>query len=131
MSLEESHDILDDYEIPKKRSKSYRDLILWWERRRLRYNKVVGGFGCFAFLLIMLNVPIAATAKGLWMFLMVGGLYASIGNVCYCAGWGLDIILKYFSQIYIEERQKVILFWIGTVFSMLPILGLLGLAAIA
>ena len=72
-----------------------RDIIFWWEARRIPYNLALGVVG-FASLLLVIFAGGAAVSKGEDfeepLALLFGPpLYAIGANVCYTFGWILDL----------------------------------------
>jgi hypothetical protein len=74
----------------------------WWEARRIPYNLVVGGAGiftCAVFTIIGLashfffNSDFGLPDPPLFAIFMVF-LYAFLANVCYSAGWAVELIVR-------------------------------------
>jgi hypothetical protein len=77
------------------------DVVLWWEKRRLFYNLVVGGTGIVTCILLVscavLAEPLIGDAIGMPdppIFGIIGiFLYGIMANVCYAAGWFVELVL--------------------------------------
>jgi hypothetical protein len=93
---------------------SRRDIIVWWELRRIPYNIVLAFVG-FATLLLIFAVGSAEPEVDFVEPLVVAfgvPLYAIAANVCYTLGWILDGYLVY------AGRQSIALFYAGSAFSI-------------
>lgn len=68
-------------------------LLLWWERRRLSYNLIVGGAG-----LVTLTVCqfFAALPPGPYepLPLALVPVYAVLANICYSSGWLMELAMR-------------------------------------
>lgn len=89
---------LADFLFPAPAARNPRAILLWWERRRLAYNLIVGGVGA-----------VAATYLGVASFLLPGGpevipirAFLAVGlaaNLCYSFGAVVEIaVLKIFGR---------------------------------
>ena len=106
---------LDDFLIDnpnKKRTK--REVFLWWESLRLRYNKICFGVGFFSILGIILTGKLPIQALG--ACLIVAILVAILGNLFYFLGW--------FVELFTNRNEKVgpILWHLGMAFSIIVLL---------
>ena len=61
-------------------------LVRWWERRRLRYNLVVGATGVLTLMVVQL---FSTLPPGLPAIPLLPGvlIYGCLANLCYSAGW--------------------------------------------
>ena len=94
---------------------SRRDLIKWWEARRLRYNLMVGAVGIVTWLLVEC-VGSLAVKPGVDFeepILMIIGpiFYCLFANLCYSLGWIVD------TRFY-RGLPRVRLYKAGLVFSL-------------
>ena len=94
---------------------SRRELIRWWEGRRLRYNLMVGGVGIVTWLLV-LCVGSLAVKPGVDFeepFMMIIGppIYGLLANLCYSLGWIVD------TRFY-RGHPRIILYKVGVIFSL-------------
>lgn len=76
---------------------SRREIISWWELRRLRFNLYVGIVGVVTWFLVLVAGS-AAVKPGVDFeepILMIVGpfFYAFLANVCYTFGWIADTVL--------------------------------------
>jgi hypothetical protein len=95
---------------------SRRDIILWWELRRIPYNLVLAVVG-FVTLFLVIVAGSAAVEPGVDFvepLVIAFGvpLYAIAANVCYTDGWILDAHLVY------QGRLSKALFYAGFAFSI-------------
>jgi hypothetical protein len=73
-----------------------KDIVRWWESRRLRFNLYVGAIGLVTWFLVL--VAGAAAVKPGEDFqepiAMIFGplIYAFMANICYTLGWIIDTI---------------------------------------
>ena len=99
----------------------YREVVLGWERKRLRFNLILLPIGILA-LLAWSYHDISQLA-----FLIPGSLIFAIGaNGCYLLG---PLVECYCRAFFENSRMRSFLYWAGLIFSALVILGfgILGL----
>ena len=94
---------------------SRKDLIRWWEARRLRYNLMVGAVGAVTWLLV-LCVGSLAVKPGVDFeepFMMIIGppIYGLFANLCYSFGWVVDTCFN-------RGRPRIYLYKTGLIFSL-------------
>ena len=106
---------------------SRRDIIAWWESRRLRFNLWVGVTGFVTWWLVLIaggasvkpgvdfEEPLAMTLGPI--------AYAILANVFYTSGWILDVVTS-------ADGPRKTLFKIGLIFSVV-LTALPGLWAVA
>jgi hypothetical protein len=101
------------------------DTIVWWERRRLAYNALIGTAAIACFLIYCLSIastgvlqpgedivePIALLAAPLVVILI---------NVCYTLGWLIDAPLRVFFPS-LSSRFTSRLFLLGLGFSLIVV----------
>jgi hypothetical protein len=78
-------------------SSTRREIIAWWESRRLRYNLYLGTIGIITWFLVLVAGS-AAVKPGVDFeepIAMILGpfIYAFFANVCYTLGWIVDTSL--------------------------------------
>jgi hypothetical protein len=92
-------------------------IIAWWERRRLRYNAVVGASGLVT--LATINLIGALPPEPRAIFLPLPGIvvYAVMANLCYSGGWGVELLVR---RLWGDEVRPVgpVLFRQGLIFSV-------------
>jgi len=81
------------YPLPEA-SSSPLAVVRWWERRRLRYNLIVGAAGLFSLGVINAFAVLPPGSRG--AFIPVGPVlvFAVMANVCYTAGSLIDWVCK-------------------------------------
>ena len=110
-------------------SRSAPAIVTWWERRRLRFNLIVGGTGLFTLLSVDLFgwLPPSPHPFGA----PLGGViaYAILANLFYTAGWAFEIA---FNVWWKDDPPAVgpFLFRQGLLFSIGLTLLPIGLAAV-
>src|SRR5690349_8912350 len=78
------------------------DVVVWWERRRLAYNVIVGAVGAICFVVYWISVASSGVAQEgddivEPMALAILAVAAVIGiNICYTLGWIVDAPLRHF-----------------------------------
>lgn len=95
---------------------SNREIIGWWEARRLYFNAIVGLTG-FVTLWIVMIASNAAVKPGLDfvepMAVIFGSIfYLVLANVCYTFGWLLDVFTAH-------DGPRKSLFKAGVIFSII------------
>jgi hypothetical protein len=108
---------------PEEDKNSFEAAFAWWEKRRLRYNLIVGLPGLL-FLLIHYRV------MGFHLSTIISAVVIGIiANGFYCLGYLTEFFLKYYfhSTIDFADKRNTV-FWLGTVFSIFALL-LLGFVA--
>ena len=79
---------------PLSAPNSRRDLIKWWEARRLRFNLLVGAVGVVTWLLVLFVGSLAVKPGEDFEepFMMIIGpiMYGIFANLCYSLGWIVD-----------------------------------------
>lgn len=95
---------------------SRRDLVKWWEARRIRYNLLVGGVGVVTWVLVLF-VGSLAVKPGVDFeepFMMIIGpiIYGILANLCYSLGWVVD------TTIY-RGNPRTVLYKSGLIFSLI------------
>ena len=109
----------------KKPAASAKDVIAWWESRRVSYNLLVGAAGIFSCMIVAVDV---AATRYLWraegglpdppIFLLFGILgYGIAANLCFTVGWLAELVIR---SLWAAEsdRLAVLSFKIGLVFSV-------------
>ena len=105
--------ILDEYSSQPVSNELY-ESIKWWESRRIFYNIAVGIAGL---------IPIAIfwnTILEIGFFNSLIGIviYGSLVNICYCFGWGIDILKSFYLDSSSFGKSKLTLLVLGVIFSM-------------
>ena len=95
---------------------SRRDLVKWWEARRVRFNLWVGSVGVVTWLLVLL-VGSMAVRPGVDFeepIMMIVGpiIYGVIANLCFSLGWIVD------TTLYVG-RPRAALYKAGLIFSLI------------
>ena len=95
---------------------SRRDLIKWWEARRLRFNLLVGAVGLVTWLLVLFVGSLAVKPGEDFEepFMMIIGpiMYGIFTNLCYSLGWIVDT-MSY------RGHPRVFLYKAGVIFLLI------------
>ncbi len=99
---------------------SPRQVIGWWEARRLPYNLIVGGTGILTCTTIVLIIMITNSNWAEFMPetpMIPIVLYGIMANICFTGGWMSELLVR---QIWEEQGQFFgpIAFTLGVFFSM-------------
>ena len=109
----------------EKPAASAKDVIAWWESRRVLYNLLVGAAGIFSCMIVAVDV---ASTRYLWraggelpdppIFLVFGILaYGIAANLCFTFGWVAELGIRSLWPAE-SDRLAVLSFKIGLVFSV-------------
>lgn len=87
--------------------RSFREIILWWEIRRIPYNIIIGSIGFIGFLFFYFSLrathisskEIAGEPLELNMFALIGFPIAL--NLCYTLGWIVEAAL---GKVWDDDR---------------------------
>jgi uncharacterized membrane protein len=101
---------------PEEDKSSFEAAFRWWEKRRLRYNIIVG---CVGALLILLH---GINHLDFWSILLIV-IVGITANLFYCLGYISEFFLRYYfhSTTDFSDRRNSI-YWIGTLFSVVALL---------
>ncbi len=105
--------ILDQYS-RRPVSKELYESIKWWESRRFFFNIAVGIAGfipCSFFFRTILEIGIFNSSLGIF-------IYALLANICYCFGWGIDILKSFYLKNPSFGKSKYTLLVLGVIFSI-------------
>jgi len=101
--------LLDEQEIIKYEDATFIENVRWWERNRWVYNLVV---------LVSGSIPIYNDIASLQNFdtIVFIIIYAFLANICYCLGWGIDLLgAYYFKYRFNGQVTRMLLLVLGTV----------------
>ncbi len=86
--------------------RSLRDIIVWWELRRIPYNLIVGGVGFCSLLLFFIFIEASNKLKPGEDAVEPLGLIAApfIMNVCYTAGWVVEAM---FGRVWSADGETI------------------------
>lgn len=78
------------------RQRSWFDVIVWWELRRIPYNLIVGGVGCISLIIFFVSIVSSGVlGPGEDAVEPLAIIFAPVAiNICYCAGWIFENILR-------------------------------------
>ena len=85
------------YPLPARR-RTAGAVILWWEKRRLAYNLIVGGVGCatIAVTTALFALPVFRGGPP-FEFIIAGSIfYGIMANLCYCLGPLVELAMYHF-----------------------------------
>ena len=98
------------------KDKSFFEGVAWWEKRRLIYNIILISLE----VLIMLYFWEGTEIFGIGPAIFQSFLYTLVANAFFCAGWGLEIFIKYyFGGKFIGDGFRTVFFILGISFSIL------------
>lgn len=114
---EEPQNIIDASSTKKSEASIVKDMIVWWEKKRLIYNILIIGLSLF----LMIDFwdhpmrSIIGTRQIVWnAFVFIFG-----ANLFYTLGWGLGVVSHYiFKTKGLNNTSRWILFVLGTLFSI-------------
>jgi len=112
------------------------DVVIWWEKRRIAYNLVVGlaGVASLTIAVIFLTLPPRVFVSSYWDYPIPDGffaifaviLFAIAANVCYTLGWIAELGLRKLAPDR-ARRLSTLAIKAGFVFSVIIIFGYAGL----
>jgi hypothetical protein len=75
--------------------RSLRDIVFWWEVRRVPYNLIVGGVGLCSLILFFVLIKVSGKLKSGEDAVEPLGLIVApfVLNICYTAGWVVEALL--------------------------------------
>jgi len=97
---------------------NYRNMIRWWEKKRWWYNLIMLAWICF-FNYNYWNYPLRSIL-GTEVVLLENFYLLITCNICYTAGWGLEVLLHYFLKTGVFHGVfRWTLLILGIMFSLL------------
>jgi len=73
-----------------------KDIIRWWEARRLRFNVIVGAVGVATWILVLVAGSAAVKSGEDFeepLMMIIGPfIYGFLANICYTFGWIVDTV---------------------------------------
>jgi poly(A) polymerase Pap1 len=105
--------ILDEYS-SQSVSKELYESIKWWESRRIFYNIAVGIAGLIPIAILYDSI----LQIGFFNSIIGIVIYAILVNICYCFGWGIDILKSFYLENPSYGKSKLTLLVLGVIFSM-------------
>ena len=118
-------EILDEYQVEKPSKAS---LIQWWEKRRFRFNLIIGIAGIITFLIMIMIQPNIISPFGFELFGSVALIALISYNLFYIGTWLIEIVYYSMTERVIAEDRKIIFWRILVGLLMIPFLFLIGLA---
>ena len=112
--------------VPELPPETAREVIRWWERRRLKYNLLVIGLYIAGTFVTIILYPGYAKRIGVEPEWNMVGLFAAmhlvlafiVSNVCYTAGWISHLVAKAILRDRVSRFGSVA-YTVGMVFSVL------------
>lgn len=113
---------MEDDLIDNELSESPKDVILgimrWWEKKRLIFNLIMIGIVSLAVGVYLFKRPNNFSHIFNGIFFVQSLFYFVFINVCYCAGWGIQLLGYYYFNIqYDSKALDYTLFGIGSLFT--------------
>lgn len=110
MSEELDENFVSNKEFP------FREILSWWEKRRLWFNLLIVAIQ----FLVTYSMPIGLENFGMNEAIVLSIFYLIVANICYCLGWGIEILLWYYFKSYkASVTFRLALFSLGLAFSAL------------
>lgn len=95
------------------------DVVLWWEKRRIAYNVIIGIVGLISLVIYYFLLETSGYLKpgedAIEPFALI--LAPILINICYTGGWIAELVLRLFGLK--EKRVAAVLLGIGMVVSLL------------
>lgn len=117
MKQEEQQNIIDAHKTNTPEKSIVKEMILWWEKKRLIYNVLIIGLSIFL-MYDFWDYPmrsIIGTRQIVWNTIV----FVLGANLFYTSGWGLGVISHYlFKTNGLNNTGRWILFVLGTLFSL-------------
>ena len=117
MKEEIYQNIIDTPETKTPKTSLVKEMIIWWEKKRLIYNALIIGLSVF-FIYNFWDYPLRlkiGTSEIIWDTLV----FVIVANLFYTSSWGLGIISHYvFKTKGLNNVGKWVLFVLGTLFSL-------------
>jgi hypothetical protein len=103
-----------------------RDVIAWWESRRIPYNLIVGASGFASLMLMLLTVYVsehfvseALDTQGSPLFeILALILFGIMANICFTGGWILELLSRRLWGTRADAFGEIAFTW-GTLGSVL------------
>jgi len=93
---------------------SWRLAVKWWEKKRMVYNIIFIGTQ----IMMMLVYWKGTLQYGLEYAVIDSFIVVLIANMCYCLGWGLEILADYYFNYELGERYRNVCYALGIGFSV-------------
>ncbi|MDX2360861.1 MAG: hypothetical protein QNK23_08650 [Crocinitomicaceae bacterium] len=117
MKKEEPHNVIGAPNTPAPEQSIVKEMIVWWEKKRLIYNIFIIGLSVFL-MYDFWDYPMRSI-KGSGQIIMNAILFVFTANVFYTLGWGLGVVSHYlFKSKGLNNTGRWILFILGTLFSL-------------
>lgn len=95
MSMSLTRRVIDWLFFVPEGDRSLRDIVFWWEVRRVPYNLIVGGVGLCSLILFFVLIEVSGKLKPGEDAVEPLGLIVApfVMNICYTAGWVVEALL--------------------------------------
>lgn len=96
-------------------------VILWWEKRRIPYNILIGTVGIISLILFMIFITNANVVKPGEDAVEPMAIFIApiLINICYTSGWIIELVLR---TVFKSPKLGTVLLKIGISFSLLMVL---------
>ena len=114
-----------------------RDVIVWWESRRIPYNLIIGVTGIISAMVVLLTgfltEPVGGDAIGAasspLFEILASIIYGIMANICFTGGWILELISRRIWGARADAFGEIAFTW-GTLCSILLTLAPAALAVV-
>ncbi|NQY31062.1 MAG: hypothetical protein HRT69_16545 [Flavobacteriaceae bacterium] len=117
MKQDENHNTIETPKTAFTDPSPVKEIILWWEKRRVIYNVLIVGLSIFS-IYSYWDYPMR-TIKGGDQIIIDAIVFIFGANLLYTMGWGFDILMPcLFKEKGLTNKSKWFLFILGTLFSL-------------
>jgi hypothetical protein len=114
---------LEEHLIDTELKESPKDIVLgimrWWEKKRLIFNLIILSIVILAIGTCFYQRPNSLARVFDIPFFTQSLFYFIFINVCYCAGWGVQLLVYYYFNIQYDDSKYLdyLLLILGTLFT--------------
>jgi len=109
------NDELLDFQEKPQQANEYKEIIRWWERKRIIFNLVI----IFVQVIIALDYWDGVLRWGISDVLIGSAFFLVIANGFYTFGWAMEFLINhYFSRFKLKPIHRWIILILGLAFSI-------------